>query len=285
MASLTHPRLCRAAVTFTLIATVVAISSAIPSKIERRLRPSDDCIDGRVLGQPARAWHGVLPTAQRLRVGCRRWRSPVSKPNSNAAALVAAKAKLTASLASSGITPQALSGGSWQCGHSSGDGKGCGWATAKYLGKVVGQCATCAIAALGGDGDGDGTNEVILEPPVWDKPVTIKGDASKCKKCAQEVAKAPKCGGKILGIGSKRSGRSCRLVKAAGCWPKGSERVIHDCGKGAECKFKITAAKAKIWCCTPYTKKFWKRWRNNFRCSSLSRSKSKDRGGAVVMWE
>lgn len=278
----TPPRLYRAVVTTVLLAAAVAVGAAIPSREQFRTR--DDCMRSGWWRRPG----GDARAVQRQLVpgGCGLPPAPRNPPRpNNAAAVAAARAKLTTSLASSGITPQALSGGSWQCGHSSGDGKGCGWATAQFLGKVIGKCAECAIAVGGSDADGDGTNEVTLNPPVWDKPVTIEGDASKCKKCAREVAKAPKCGGKVLGIGSKRSGRSCRLVKAAGCWPKGHEAVIHDCGAGAECKFKITGAKAKIWCCTPYTKKFFKRWRNIFRCSSLARSKSKDRDGAVVLWE
>lgn len=279
--STTPPRLFRAVAVAMVLTSAVAVVAAIPSREQFRTR--DECLRSGGGGWRARAPGMVQRFLEHD--GCGPPPPPRNPPQLNAAAVAAARAKLTASLASSGITPQALSGGSWQCGHSSGDGKGCGWATAQFLGKVIGKCAECAIAAVGSDSDGDGTNEVTLNPPIWDQPVTIEGDESKCDKCAKEVAKAPKCGGKILGIGSKRKGRSCRLVKAAGCWPKGHEAVIHDCGAGAECKFKVTGAKAKIWCCTPYTKKFFKRWRNNFRCSSLARSKSKDRDGAVVLWE
>eukprot|EP00168_Porphyra_purpurea_P000504 TRINITY_DN1054_c0_g1_i2.p2 TRINITY_DN1054_c0_g1~~TRINITY_DN1054_c0_g1_i2.p2 ORF type:complete len:255 (-),score=65.15 TRINITY_DN1054_c0_g1_i2:292-1056(-) len=194
-------------------------------------------------------------------------------------ARTAAESTLIGSLASSGITPVALGGGNWQCGHSSGDGKGCFLTTAKYLGKVVGKCAPCIL-------DQTGSDDIVITPPIHDKPVTIvKADAGKCPACVKQVADTPKCGGTFLGIGSKRKGRSCRLVKATGCWPTTTDEVLHDCGPGAECAFKITDAKAKIWCCRPKTKKFFKRWRNLFRCGSEALSKSKDRDGAVVLWE
>lgn len=84
------------------------------------------------------------------------------------------------------------------------------------------------------------------------------------------------CGGKLWGIGSKRKARGCKLVKSGGCFPKTSDRVIHDCGANARCAYKLTSAKAKIWCCR---KRGWG------KCSWRARSKAKDRDGAVILYQ
>lgn len=177
------------------------------------------------------------------------------------------------------LVPEAKISG-WNCGHSPGKGS-CFVSTATYLAKVAAACASCLKKEEEGK---------TVSQPTGSKPIqTGTKVAKKCARCARAISKAPKCGGKLFGIGSKRKGTSCKLIDGTGCWPLSSARVLHDCGKGAECRFKISNAKAKVWCCRRKTRCKWYQagchWRNTFRCSNSALSKSKDKNGAQVLWQ
>lgn len=174
------------------------------------------------------------------------------------------------------LVPEAQKSG-WNCGHSSGKGS-CFVSTAVYIGKLIGKCSGCYDQ---------------LTQPTDSQDVSvvqIPEDPAECQGCAQTAqSEAPMCGGTFLGINSGKKGRSCKLVDGKGCWPLKSAPVLHDCGAGAECRFKVSKAKAKIWCCRKKKScKWWQaacKWRNTFRCSNSALSSSKDRDGAQVMWQ
>ncbi|OSX70998.1 hypothetical protein BU14_0617s0003 [Porphyra umbilicalis] len=182
------------------------------------------------------------------------------------------KQSLGVDLKNQGLVPEALSGGQWKCGYSSGKVGSCFFTSAAFLAKAIGQCRSCA------------QNTNTGTPPFIHGQQFPTSPNIQCASCQDTIKKGPACG-KLFGIGSKRSGRSCRLVKAPGCWPTTSDKVLHDCGAGAECKYKVTGAKAKIWCCRRKRGGFFGFAKNFARCGFRSLSKSKDRDGAVVMWE
>lgn len=165
----------------------------------------------------------------------------------------------------------------WKCGHSSGRG-GCFFTTSKYIFRLASACRRCAKS-----------RESSVSQPTGSQDIEVHGTSIWCMECQRLAREAPKCGGKFLGIGSKRKGTSCKLIDGTGCWPLKTARVLHDCGKGAECAFKVSEAKAKVWCCRPRKSCKWYQakchWRNTFRCSNSALSKSKDKNGAQVLWE
>lgn len=175
-----------------------------------------------------------------------------------------------------GVVPQAVDD-AWTCGHSSGRGPGCFvkiiTGPFKSL-KNTAACFSCIKEIT--DKEEEGTEPASVM--VQGAPVKITGKwvktASKCAQCAKALA--VKCGGKLWGIGSKRKATGCKLIKSGGCFPKTSDRVIHDCGENARCAYKLTSAKAKIWCCR---KRGWG------KCSWRARSKAKDRNGAVILYK
>lgn len=170
----------------------------------------------------------------------------------------------------SNLVPQACQAG-WVCAHSPGRGS-CFVTTATYIGKVALSCLGCKVTQ-----------------PTGSQNIQTPSNPSLCPNCVPTILKAPKCGGTFLGIGSGRMGRSCKLIDGTGCFPLRTAPVLHDCGAGAECRFKVSEAKAKVWCCRPKKKcKFFQvacKVTNLFRCSSSALSKSKDKDGAQVLWE
>lgn len=175
------------------------------------------------------------------------------------------------------LVPEAQQDG-WNCGHSPGSGS-CFWTTAKYVADLAKSCGPCAVDYLFPGNQEDNSPVPTLTPE----------QQTVCPDCIPTVVKAPKCGGTLLGIGSGRKGTSCKLVDGHGCWPLRSAPVSHDCGAGHECRFKVSDAKAKVWCCRRATRCKWYQarchWRNTFRCSNSALSSSKDKNGAQVLWQ
>ena len=190
------------------------------------------------------------------------------------------QAMYQAALKKAGYISQA-GAGNWQCAHSPGKGS-CFLKSAEYAFKVVGKCAPCIKALF--DDNGSSSSSGSGSGPFANSTSAAKA-VSVCVKCGQAAKDAPKCGGTIFGINSGHKGRSCQLINGNGCWPLKSASVEHDCGPGAECRFKVSDAKAKIWCCSP-KKGGWLGWIHNaLRCSSRATSSSKDKDGAQVVWE
>lgn len=175
------------------------------------------------------------------------------------------------------LVPEAYISG-WSCAHSPGHGS-CFISTAAYIGRILSGCRSCNIS---------GSYSPPL--PTNSQPILPPDDPVQCPRCARAVSEnIPTCGGKFLGIGSKREGKSCKLIDGTGCWPLYSAPVSHDCGRGKECRFKVSRAKAKIWYCRERQRCKWYQigchTRNTFRCSNQALSKSKDKNGAQVLWE
>lgn len=175
------------------------------------------------------------------------------------------------------LVPEAGISG-WACAHSTGRG-GCFLSTAVYITGIASKCYSCFLSGI--YSPPQPTNSEVIQPPT---------DSSKCSDCVKAVTgDRPTCGGKFLGIGSGRKGRSCKLIDGKGCWPLSSAPILHDCGIGKECRFKVSKAKAKIWCCRKHKSCKWYaalcKVRNLFRCSNQADSSSKDRDGAQVIWQ
>ena len=193
---------------------------------------------------------------------------PTPKPaTTTTSGLAKRKRVLQKALTAAGL-PKIGSRPGWQCAHSTGKGPGCFWTTAGYTINIYNKCAQCAKAFI----NGEETNSEVIAP-VHDNNLEMNGNFKKCPECVKAIVSLPKCDRKILGIGSKRKGKGCKLIKAKGCWHKESDRVIHACREDQHCRFKVTGAKAKIWCC-----------RNKRRCRGKGSSKAKDRNGAIVVW-
>jgi len=220
-------------------------------------------------------------------------------------------ADIVARLLADGVVPEAVTSG-WTCAHASDGPTGCRTTTSAFLKGLLGTCAACVAKAggrsggggggggggrAGGSGGGGGGGRgsapksgappppLTVTAPVYDAPATVGGPAApSCPECTRRAGTAPPCVARLFGIGTKRAGRSCRLVVAGGCWPKATDAVLADCGAGGDCRYKVSRGVSALWCCRAAETKLLRRWRNVFRCGSMARSKRSARG-AVVMWE